>query len=226
MANFELIAKTRQDTGKGASRRLRRLADQVPGIIYGGEQAPVMLSIEHNHLFKSLNNEAFYSHILTIVIDGKAEKAVLKDLQRHPYKPRITHIDLLRVTGKEKITMHVPLHFVGGDKSPGAVKKGGVISHVMSDVEVRCLPDNLPEFITVDITHMDLDDVIHLSQLPIPKGVECVELSHGHDPLVAAIHLPRAAIEEEAEATTVAASEVPVAEKGKEKDESTQADKE
>lgn len=219
MATFELTVKSRQDIGKGASRRLRRLADQVPGIIYGGEHPPIMISVDHNQLSKALSHEAFYSHILTIVVDGKAEKAVLKDVQRHPYKSRILHLDLLRITGKEKINMTIPFHFIGSDKAPG-LKNGGVISHNLSDIEVRCLPDNLPEYIEIDLSNFDIDSAIHLSEVKFPAGVESVELSHGHDSVVASMHLPRAgADDEESKAEEIAPSEVPVAEKGKEANE-------
>lgn len=214
---FELIAETRNDMGKGASRRLRRRADKVPAIIYGGESSPLPLMVDHNHLLKALENEAFYSHILTVKVDGKPEKAVLKALQRHPSKPRIIHMDLLRITGKEKIYMRVPLHFLGEEKAPG-VKEGGIVSHLLSDIEVHCLPDNLPEYIEVDVANLALGESIHLSHLTLPKGVELVELNHGHDLPVASIHLPRAAIAEEVAAAVeeVPAAEVPATEEGKE----------
>ncbi len=196
MSKYELTAVSRQEFGKGASRRLRRLADQVPAIMYGGGEPAAALSVDHNKLLKALENESFYSHILTIHIDGKAQKAVLKDLQRHPFKPRILHLDLLRITGKEKIHMNIPLHFIGGDVAPGVVEQAGVVSHVLSNVEVRCLPDDLPEFIQVDLSQLKLDESIHLSQLPLTAGVELVALAHGEDATVATIHMPRIEVEE------------------------------
>jgi large subunit ribosomal protein L25 len=213
---FEIIAETRRDVGKGASRRLRRSNDKVPAIIYGGGEDPLALSIDHNHLRHALQNEAFYSHILTVIIDGKKQQAVLKDLQRHPSKPRLLHMDLLRITGKEKINMQVPLHFLGGDKAPGVVKDGGIVSHLQTSLEVRCLPADLPEYIEVDISSLELDEAIHLSDLTLPKGVESVALMHGHGPEhnvpVASIHIPRAAlIEEEAETAAPVAPAAPEA---------------
>jgi large subunit ribosomal protein L25 len=170
---------------------------------------PIYLNFDHKKLAKALENEGFYSHILTININGKPQKAVLKDLQRHPSRPLLLHMDLLRITGKEKITMHVPLHFLNGDKAPGVVDEAGIVSHVISDVEVRCLPDNLPEYIEVDLAQLKLGDTIHLADLKLPKGVELTALTHGHDnnAPVASIHIPRAALEEEAVATEEATTE-------------------
>jgi large subunit ribosomal protein L25 len=195
---YELTVEARSDLGKGASRRLRRLADLVPGVMYGGDEPALALSVDHNQLSKALENEAFYSHILTINIGDKKQKAVLKDLQRHPSRPRILHLDLQRITGKEKIHMRIPLHFIGGEEAPGVVDEGGVISHIINDVEIRCLPADLPEFLEVPLAHLKLDDSVHLSDLKLPKGVELVALMHGHDNdmPVASLHIPRI-IEEE-----------------------------
>lgn len=193
---FELNAEARESTGRGASRRLRRKADAVPVIVYGGGVAPASLQIPHKDIIKALQNEAFYSHILTLNLSGKPMKVVLKDIQRHPYKPRVLHMDFQRVTGKEKIHMHVPLHFINEQTSPG-VKDGGVVSHYFKDVEVVCMPDNLPEFIEVDLGNLNVGDVVHLKQVKIPKGVEFTLLSHGEDPAIAAIHMPRVVEEEE-----------------------------
>lgn len=209
---FELHAELRQDQGKGASRRLRR-EDKVPAIFYGGGEPAQSLVFNHNQLKKALQNEAFYSHILTIMIDGKKHQAVLKDMQRHPYKPRVQHLDFLRITGKEKIIMHVPLHFKGKDIAPGVKVSGGNILHLLSTIEVRCLPSNLPEYVEVDLSKLELDESVHLSHLKLPEGVEIMALVHGNDQPVASIHIPRAAIEaEEAEAAAAAAvapAEVP-----------------
>jgi large subunit ribosomal protein L25 len=203
---FELSAKTREAFGTGASRRLRRLENRVPGILYGAGEPPMSLSFDHNHLLRSLENEAFYSHILTIDIDGKKQKAVLKDLQRHPYKPHIVHLDLLRVTAKEKITMSVPLHFEGEATAPGVKDAGGVMTRLMNSVEVRCLPDALPEFIKVDVSNLGLDEAVHLSQLPLPAGVELIALTHDDKPVVN-IHIPR--MVEEEPTTAPESAEVP-----------------
>ncbi len=195
---FELAAELRSDTGKGASRRLRH-QELVPAIMYGGGEDPVNLTFEHRHLVKATENDAFYSHILTIKVADKKQKVVLKDLQRHPSKRRIMHLDLLRVSMKDTITMHVPLHFINEEEAPG-VKEGGIVSHNMVDVEVKCAAGKLPEAIDVDLKDLALDSALHLSDLVLPKGVEIVALTHGadHDLPVATIHLPRAAKEDEA----------------------------
>jgi len=199
-SSFELNAEIRQDKGKGASRRLRR-DNKIPGVLYGGGQDAVSLTLQHNTLVHNLENEAFYSHILTVNVDGKAEKAVLKDLQRHPYKPTLIHVDLLRVNENEKLRMHVPIHFIGEDVSAG-VKAGGAISHLANDVEILCLPKDLPEFIEADMTDVGLDETLHLSDLKLPAGVELVALTHGddHDLSVAAIHMPKVVAEVESDA--------------------------
>lgn len=198
--SFELEAQVRQDKGKGASRRLRR-AEQVPAILYGASKEATSLVLDHNKVSAALQNEAFYTHILTLKIDNKPEKVILKDLQRHPYKPHILHLDFLRINANEKLKMHVPLHFIDADKAPG-VKAGGLVSHLISDIEISCLPANLPEFIEVDLSGMALNQLLHLSELKLPKGVETVALSHGHDLPVASIHLPH--VEETLTATTTA----------------------
>ncbi len=204
---YELEAQTRQEKGKGASRRLRR-AEQVPAILYGAGKEAAPLLLDHNKVLVALQNEGFYTRILTLKIGGEAEKVILKDLQRHPYKPRIMHMDFLRVRADEKLKMHVPLHFTGADKSPG-IKDGGLLSHLLSDVEISCLPANLPEFIEVDVSNLGMDQLLHLSELRLPEGVELVSLSHDRDLPVANIHMPRVEVEE----TPVAA---PIAEAGAE----------
>jgi len=208
MANlFELTAENRQAFGTGASRRLRREHDRVPGIMYGGGEAPQPLSFDHKKLQKALENEAFYSHILTIHIDGVKHQAVLRDLQRHPYKPQILHMDLLRITGKEKITMTVPLHFKGEEIAPGVKQDKGIVSHLLTSVEVRCLPSDLPEYLEVDLSTLGLNDAFHMSHLKLPKGIELVALVHGDDRPIASIHVPRA--EEEIPTGAPVAAEVP-----------------
>ena len=190
--SFELDAEVRNDIGKGASRRLRH-ANKVPAVIYGAGQKPVSLTLDHNKVSNALSHEAFYSHILTLKIENKGEQVILKAVQRNPAKPRIHHIDFLRVRADQKLHMHVPLHFVGDEKAPG-IGQGGVVYHAMTDVEISCLPANLPEFIEVDTTAMNLDETLHLSDLKLPEGVELVALSHGvegHDLPVVSIHKPR-----------------------------------
>jgi len=196
---FELEAELRSDAGKGASRRLRR-AGKVPAILYGGAADPVRLSVPHNELEKHLEHEAFYSHVLTVKFDGKAEKAILRDVQRHPAKPFITHIDLQRVSATETIRMQVPLHFLNEETAVGVKQQGGIISHVMTEVEVSCLAKDLPEYIEVDVADLKVGEAIHRSELKLPSGVELVELMHGgaeHDQPVVNIHMPRRAAEAE-----------------------------
>jgi len=192
MPTFELSATTREHFGTGASRRLRRLENRVPAILYGAGEPPQPLSFDHHQLLRALEQEAFYSHVLTIHVNGQAQKAVLKDLQRHPYKPRIVHLDLLRVNAKDKITLSVPLHFKGETLAPGVKESGGVLARLLSNVEVRCLPDALPEYLEIDVSHLGLDESLHLSQIPLPEGIELTALSHEDDRPVVSIHMPRA----------------------------------
>ena len=194
---FELDAEVRADIGKGASRRLRH-TDKVPAVIYGGGENPISITLDHKKVCLALAHEAFYSHILTINTDNKAEKVILKAVQRHPSRPRVSHMDFQRVRADQKLHMHIPLHFTGEEVAPGQ-KEGGVFSHLMSDVEVVCLPANLPEFIEVDVSKMALDETLHLTDLKLPKGVELTAFAHGvegHDLPVISIHIPRI-IEEE-----------------------------
>lgn len=196
----------RNDVGKGASRRLRRLNDAIPAILYGGEEPPQMLTLDHNKVLRFMENEGVYSQILTVDIEGKSEKAVLKAVQRHPFKPKILHLDFLRITGKEKVTLNIPLHFIGEDKAVG-VKEGGIVSHYMTEVEVSCLPQDLPEFIEVDITNLAIDNSIHLSDLNCPNNVSLVDLIHEQDKPVVAIHLPRSGLTTEADKENAAGSD-------------------
>ena len=195
MSEFNLQAQLRTETGTSDMRRARRLEDAVPAIVYGGDKEPEMLSLSQRMVLKALENEAFYSSILTLDIDGKKEKVILKDIQRHPYKPKVLHMDFFRVSAKEKLTMTVPLHFVGQEEAPGA-QEGGVVSHQISEVEVRCLPADLPEFIEVNISHLGMNDIFHLSHIKMPKGVELVDAAlikedPTHDHAVVSIHPPR-----------------------------------
>jgi len=211
---FELEAQVRQDKGKGASRRLRR-AEQVPAIIYGAGKETTPLLLDHNKVIVALQHESFYTHILTLKVDNKAEKVILKDVQRHAYKPRILHMDFLRIKADAKLKMHVPLHFKGAEEAPG-VKEGGLVSHLLSDIEISCLPANLPEFIEVDISNLALDQLLHLSDIQLPKGVEIVALSHDRDLPIVSIHMPRVEVEEVAPvaAEATAPTETPPAEAG------------
>jgi len=196
--SYTLHAERRVDAGKGASRRLRRTG-KVPGIVYGANSEPEMIEVSHNELIRRLDNEAFYSHILSIDIDGKIESAVLKDLQRHPSKPFVMHLDLQRVRAGEKLRMQVPLHFINEDTAVG-VKLGGVISHTINEVEVSCFPQDLPEYIDVDVGSLDIGDSLRLSDLRLPDGVELSSiLSAGGDEQVVSVSAPRTEAAEEAE---------------------------
>jgi len=189
METFEIKAQRRTDVGKGASRRSRH-AGYIPAIIYGGDKAPVSLTLSHNEVMKQLEHEGFYSHILTVNIEGEVEKAVLKDLQRHPYRPAVMHLDLLRVSETQKLHMRVPLHFLNENQSPGVKQGGGVVSRHMTEVEISCLPKDLPEFIEVDLVNLNLNEIVHLSDLVLPEGVE---LLHGSEQnlAVVSVHLAR-----------------------------------
>jgi large subunit ribosomal protein L25 len=199
MAKFELSAETRDVKGKGASRRLRR-AGKVPAVMYGAGKDAVMLSLDHNALYLQVKNEAFYSSILTVKNGNNQEQAVLRDIQMHPYKPRIAHIDLQRISATEKLHMRVPLHFLNQDTAPGVKQQGGIVNHLMSEVDITCLPKDLPEFLTVDLGHLSLNQSVHLSEIKLPEGVTITSFAHGGDDLaVAAI----TAIREEVEAAPV-----------------------
>lgn len=178
---FELNAEVRTDLGKGASRRLRRLADLVPGVIYGAGKEPVSISISHKDMLKALQNEAFYSHIITLNVGKKKEKAVLKDLQRHPAKPRIMHADFQRVSADQALTVAVPLHFINEEKCKGVKTGGGSLIKTMTELSISCLPKDLPEFIEVDVLELGVSEALHISQIVLPKGVTSVDLIHGHD---------------------------------------------
>jgi large subunit ribosomal protein L25 len=205
--SFVVNAELRTDQGKGASRRLRRTG-KIPAIIYGGKDAAQSLVLSHHEMNKHLETEAFYSHILTLKFDGKEHQAVLKDIQRHPSEPVLMHFDFQRVFADVAIRMAVPLHFKGGEQCPGVKADGGVVEHHLSQVEVECLPKDLPEFIEVDLSKMALNEAVHLSHLKLPAGVSLVELKHGKDPSVAAVHVPRV-VEEEVPVAEIPAAEVP-----------------
>lgn len=195
--DFTLAAEPRSEHGKNANRRLRG-EGKVPAVIYGGGEDPVSVALEHESLLHNLEHEAFYSHILTIKVEGKSQKAILREIQRHPFKPKILHLDLLRVREDTEITVHVPLHFINEDACIGVKLEGGVISHNLVEIEISCLPKHLPEFIEIDVSDLKLNESIHLSELKVPEGVSIIELAHGegHDHVVVSVHAKRA-IEEE-----------------------------
>ncbi len=199
---FEVHAEARTDEGKGASRRLRHTG-KFPAVVYGAGKDPASITLDHNQFLRHLDEEAFYAHILTLVINGKKDQVVLKDLQRHPANDnKILHADFLRVDAKHEMTMTVPLHFMGEDVAPG-VKDGGQVSHMMTEVDIACLPKDLPEYIEVDVSNVEMDGSIHLTDLVLPKGVSLTALTHhqeeeleegersAYDQAVASIHMPR-----------------------------------
>ena len=213
--DFTVNAETRTDVGKGASRRLRH-ANKVPAIIYGSGKDPVSLTLGHDEFMHHLEQEAFYSHILTVNVDGKKQKAVMKDIQRHPSKPRVLHVDFLRVSDKDVIHMQVPVHFLNEEESVG-VKAGGLVSHLMTTIDIACKASDLPEYLQLDVIEVDVGGSLHLSDIELPKGVEIPALAHGadHDLPVVSIHMPRAVEEEEpTEAAEAAEGEEAAAEGG------------
>jgi len=196
MVDFVLNAQERSDLGKGASRRLRRNEGLIPAVVYGGEKAPQSLTLELREVSKLLENEAAFSHVITLNVGSAKETVLIKALQRHPSKGFVMHADFQRVVAGQKLTAHVPLHFINEATAVGVKVGGGEISHVIAEVEVSCLPANLPEFIEVDLAKVELGQIVHLSDLKLPKGVELVQLAHGNDLAVANIHASRVVKEE------------------------------
>lgn len=193
---FALNAEVRSDLGKGASRRLRRNVSMVPAVIYGGDKAPQSISLLAKDLAKLLENEAAFSHVLSLDVAGTKESVVIKALQRHPAKGFVLHADFQRVVAGQKLTAHVPLHFINEATAVGVKQQGGEISHTISEVEVSCLPKDLPEFIEVDMAAVEVGQTVHMSDLKLPKGVELVALAHGNDLAVSNIHASRVKDEE------------------------------
>lgn len=200
---IEISATSRKAQGTGASRRLRK-AGRVPGIIYGSGET-TLIDVDHNNLYHSLRNEAFHASILTLDLDGKKESVLLRDFQMHPFRQQVQHIDFQRVSKDKKIHMKVPLHFVNADIAPGVKLSSGVISHVMNDLDIACLPADLPEFIEVDLSTLAIGHSIHVSDLKLPKGLEVASHGHAGDAVVATVQIPRGAVE--AAATGAAAAE-------------------
>ena len=196
--DFNLSAELRDTTGTRAVRRMRS-AGQLPGVVYGagGDTVPIMLSSAE--VAKHMEHEAFYSHVLTLHLKGRKEQVILRSVQRHPVRSDVLHIDLQRIRKDEKLRMTVPLHFVGEEVAPGIKQESGLFSHLMSEVEVSCLPSDLPEFLEVDVSGLHIGEPVHLSQLQLPEGVELVELAHGHDHAVVVINVRREQLEPEEE---------------------------
>jgi large subunit ribosomal protein L25 len=206
--SFEVSAETRNDQGKGASRRLRR-AGKVPGILYGGKGEPSAVTLDQLKLLNVIEDEKFYSSIIKLKLDGRDEQAIVKDVQMHPAKAQVLHVDLQRVLADQPIRIHLPIHFLNAATAPGVKVQGGQVSHLKSDVEISCLPKDLPEALEVDMGKMSLNDTIFLKDLPLPPGVTIPELVQGRNPPVVSIHAPR--VEEEPVAAEAAAEAAPAA---------------
>jgi len=224
--DFDLIAEFRDDTGKGASRRLRR-EGKVPAILYGGGRPPRNLAFDHNRVLQQLENESFYSSVLSVKVGDKEQAVILKDLQRHPARRQILHMDLQRILEDEEIRMNVPIHFLNEDTAPGVKLGGGKVSHLMTDVEVVCLPRYLPEYLAIDVGDLGLDEMRYISDIPLPEGVTIPALAQGEgaDQPIVSIHvIKELAIEEEEGLEAAAPGEVPVAGEEPEEEEGSSDD--
>ena len=208
MATHNITATSRKVEGKGASRRLRH-SGQVPAIVYGAQASPENVQLEHTALWLASQNEWFYSSILQLSVDGKSQKVLLRDMQRHPFKQQILHLDFQRIDENVAIRFNVPLHFLNQDVSPAGKTAGVVVLHELNEIRVSCLPKDLPEFIEVDLSALALGDIIHLSQLNLPDGVSIPELKLGKEHDVAVVIARHARVEVEEEAPVAAVAEVP-----------------
>jgi large subunit ribosomal protein L25 len=206
---IEISARKREAQGTGASRRLRRLG-KVPGILYGGDKDPVNIELDHQDLFLNLRNERFHASILTLELAGAKEQVLLRSLNMHPFKPQVQHIDFQRISKDKKIHMKVPLHFVNAEQSPGVKEQGGVVNHVLNELDIVCFPDDLPEYIEVDLGTLAVGHSLHVRDLTLPKGVE-LALHKNENPVVATVVVPALIVEEEV-APVIAASEIPTTE--------------
>ena len=207
--SISINAVKRDVKGTGASRRARR-AGNVPGVVYGGGKDAVKLEMNHKELFLQFRHEAFHASILDLILDGKKESVLLRDYQMHPVRNTIQHIDFQRVSASEKVHVKIPFHFLNEDTAPGVKVGGGIVAHILTEAEVSCLPKDLPEFIEVDVSALELGDSIHLSQITLPKGVAFVALAHDNDAAVAAIAKTRGGVSDDA-ADAPAAAAAPAA---------------
>lgn len=201
MSDYKLTANVRHDLGKGASRRLRRANQQVAAIIYGGEKAPQPITIDKAAFYKAIEEEAFFSSLINIDVEGTSEQVIIRDLQRHPYKALVTHADFMRVDATHEMSLNVPLHVVGEDSNQSIKDKTGVLHVLANEVQISCLPKDLPEYLEVDVSALEVGDTLHLSDLKLPAGVTLVELSHGeeHDAGIVSITRPTVAATDEGE---------------------------
>lgn len=208
---FDLVAEIREDAGKGSSRRLRR-EGKVPAIIYGGGKPPRPLSFDRNTLMHHMEQEAFFSSVINVQVGGKQQPAILKDVQMHPARRMVLHMDLQRIVATEKIRMSVPIHFLNEDIAVGVKLGGGTVAHMVSEVDITCLPKDLPEYLDLDIVDLELDQMLYLSDIRLPDGVEIPELTQGNDQPVVSIHIVKVAVEPEEVEGEVAEGEVPAGE--------------
>ncbi|HWT72367.1 MAG TPA: 50S ribosomal protein L25/general stress protein Ctc [Oxalicibacterium sp.] len=200
---MKVVAFARKELGTGASRR-QRIAGMTPGIVYGGTAAPMNISLDHNALYHALKKEAFHSSILDLEVDGKAEKVLLRDFQVHAYKQLVLHVDFQRVDATHKIHVKVPLHFVNAEVSPAVKLNGGIISHVTTELDISCLPADLPEFVEVDLSGMDVGHSLHLKDIKLPKGVSAVQHGGDENPTIATASIPAGKVEAAGEAAAAA----------------------
>ena len=208
-ATFELAGEARALLGRTDARRLRRQG-KVPAVMYGGGEAPQSMVLDHNALNRQMSREAFYTSIVTLKIGSKTQQVIVKDVQRHPAKPLIMHIDFQRIREDQEITLNVPIHFLNEMNAKGVKDQGGVVDHLLNTVEITCLPRYLPEYLEVDVTDLELNQIYHLSDIKLPEGVELVQLKHGHDEPVVAVNPPRQEeVDVPVEGAEVAAGEVP-----------------
>ena len=209
---IEISARKREGQGTGVSRRLRR-AGRVPGIVYGGEKGPESIELDQKDLYLNLRNEKFHASILTLELSGAKQQVLLRAVSMHPFKAQVQHVDFQRVSKDKKIHMKVPLHFVNAEVSPGVKEQGGVVNHVLNELDITCFPDDLPEFIEVDLSGLSVGNSVHVRELKLPKGVETL-LHKDENPAVATVVVPQLVTEEEeaAAAAAVAPSEVPTTE--------------
>jgi large subunit ribosomal protein L25 len=193
---IEINAKERKSKGTGASRRLRHIGT-TPGILYGGEKDSISLEIDSKELFMQFRHEAFHASILSLNLEGKKESVILRDFQMHPVRNNIQHIDFQRINENEKISVKVPFHFINEDTAPGVKIEGGLVSHIMTEIDISCLPKDLPQYIEVDLGELAMGESIHLSQVTVPEGVELTSLTEENDPAITSISKPKVVVEEE-----------------------------
>jgi len=211
---IEIVARKRESQGTGPARRLRRLG-RVPGIVYGGDKGAVNIELDHKDLYLNLRNERFHASILTLEMGGAKEQVLLRSVTMHPYRPQVEHVDFQRVLKDRKLHMKVPLHFTNAEKSPGVKDQGGVVSHVLNEIDITCFPDDLPEFVEVDLGSLSVGNSVHARDLKLPKGVE-LAIGKAENPVVATVVVPQLITEEEEAAAVVSAADVPTTEQAAE----------